>query len=160
LTRSNGLEVVEDEVAPEEFVEYKSEDLSIEIKPKVELPSNIAAKFQRLVPLIKRNAASTLKDLKGGCKVGEFNIKIRPEFKDRVIFRYPYKKSEKEKLELKKILAELEEAGIISVSTTPHNSPTHLVRKKDGSYRLVIDFREVNGMVEKEDWPIPKIDDL
>ena len=64
LTRSNGLEVEEDEVAPEEFVEYKSEDLSIEIKPKVELPSNIAAKFQRLVPLLKRNAASTLKDFK------------------------------------------------------------------------------------------------
>ena len=35
-----------------------------------------------------------------------------------------------------------------------------MVRKKDGKYRLVIDFRELNSMVEKENWPIPKIDDL
>ena len=151
LARTVNEEQEEDEVAPEEFVEYRTEDITTEIQPKVELSNDIATKFQRIVPLIKRNAASSLKDLNGGCKVGEFNIKIRPEFKDKVIFRYPYKKSEKEKLELKKILKELEEAGIISVSTTPHNSPTHLVRKKDGKYRLVIDFRELNSMVEKKD---------
>ena len=58
-------------------MEYRTEDITTEIQPKVELSNDIATKFQRIVPLIKRNAASSLKDLNGGCKVGEFNIKIR-----------------------------------------------------------------------------------
>ena len=39
-------------------------------------------------------------------------------------------------------------------------APTGLVPKRDGSYRLVIDYRKLNSQTVKTSWPLPRISDI
>lgn len=50
-------------------------------------------------------------------------------------------------------------AGIIEPSTGPWASPVVLAPKKDGSFRFCIDYREVNKVMIKDAFPVPRIDD-
>ena len=65
-----------------------------------------------------------------------------------------------EMLELKKQLEELAEKGFIHPSVSPWGAPVLFVRKKDGSLRLCIDYRELNKVTIKNKYPLPRIDDL
>jgi hypothetical protein len=50
--------------------------------------------------------------------------------------------------------------GIIRTSSSPYTSPTILVRKKDGSWRFYINYREFNSQIVKDKFPILIIEDL
>ena len=62
--------------------------------------------------------------------------------------------------ELKKQLEELLEKGFIRPSTSPWGAPVLFVKKKDGSLRLCIDYRELNKVNVKNKYPLPRIDEL
>lgn len=62
--------------------------------------------------------------------------------------------------ELKKQLEELLEKGYIRPSASPRGAPVLFVKKKDGSFRLCIDYRELNKVTIKNKYPLPRIDDL
>ena len=62
--------------------------------------------------------------------------------------------------ELKKQIQELEDLGFIRPSTSPWGAPMLFVKKKDGSMRLCIDYRELNKITIKNKYPLPRIDDL
>ena len=50
--------------------------------------------------------------------------------------------------------------NIIQDSHSPWNSPLFLVKKKDGNYRVVIDFRRVNEVTVPDHYPLPVLQDL
>ncbi len=55
---------------------------------------------------------------------------------------------------------ELLQEGVIQESHSPSNSPLFLFPKKDGSYRPVIDFREVNALTVPDHYPLPVLSEL
>ncbi|GJX58568.1 putative reverse transcriptase domain-containing protein [Tanacetum coccineum] len=63
-------------------------------------------------------------------------------------------------LELSNQLKELQEKGFIRPSHSPWGAPMLFVKKKDGSMRMCIDYRELNKLTIKNRYPLPRIDDL
>jgi hypothetical protein len=61
---------------------------------------------------------------------------------------------------LKSEVEKLQRAGAVVPSTSPWASPTILVKKKDGSMRLCIDYRKVNSVSKKDAHPLPRIEDI
>ena len=72
----------------------------------------------------------------------------------------PYRMSTTELKELQMQLEELLKKGYIRPSVSPWVSPVLFVRKKYGTLRLCIDFRQLNKVVVKNKYPLPRIDDL
>ncbi|KAL5758623.1 hypothetical protein ACOSP7_021234 [Xanthoceras sorbifolium] len=62
--------------------------------------------------------------------------------------------------ELKIQLHELLDKGFIRPSVSPWGAPMLFVKKKDGSLRLCIDYRQLNKLTVKNKYPLPRIDDL
>ena len=88
----------------------------------------------------------------------EFCIDLEPG--THPISKTPYRMAPVELQELKTQLQELLDAGFIRPSSSPWGAPVLFVRKKDGSLRLCIDYRELNHVTIKNRYPIPRIDDL
>ena len=76
------------------------------------------------------------------------------------ISKNPYRMTAQELLELKVQLEELLEKGLIRPSVSPWGAPVIFVKKKDGSLRLCIDYRQLNKVTIKNRYPLPRIDDL
>src|ERR1044071_3829621 len=57
-------------------------------------------------------------------------------------------------------LQELTDKGFIRPSSSPWGAPVLFVKKKDGSFRMCIDYRELNKLTIKNRYPLPRIDDL
>ncbi|GJT44910.1 putative reverse transcriptase domain-containing protein [Tanacetum coccineum] len=62
--------------------------------------------------------------------------------------------------ELSDQLKELSDKGFIRPSSSPWGAPVLFVKKKDGSFRMCIDYRELNKLMVKNHYPLPRIDDL
>ncbi|CAN4123905.1 unnamed protein product [Withania somnifera] len=62
--------------------------------------------------------------------------------------------------ELKEQLKDLLEKGFIGPSMSPWGAPVLFVRKKDGTLRMCIDYRQLNRVTIKNKYPLPRIDDL
>ena len=72
----------------------------------------------------------------------------------------PYRMSASELAELKKQLEDLLEKKFVRPSVSPWGAPVLLVKKKDGSMRLCVDYRQLNKVTIKNKYPLPRIDDL
>ena len=57
-------------------------------------------------------------------------------------------------------LQELLDKGFIRPSSSPWGAPVLFEKKKDGSMRKCIDYRELNKVTVKNKYPLPRIDDL
>ncbi|KAI3522051.1 hypothetical protein L1887_11529 [Cichorium endivia] len=76
------------------------------------------------------------------------------------IAKAPYRLAPPEMLELSIQLRELLDKGFIGPSCSPWGAPILFVKKKDGSNRMCIDYRELNKLTVKNQYPLPRIDDL
>ncbi|GJT65769.1 putative reverse transcriptase domain-containing protein [Tanacetum coccineum] len=88
----------------------------------------------------------------------EFTIELIPGAQP--ISKAPYIMAPVELKELKDQLQELLERGFIRPSVSPWGAPVLFVKKKDGSMRLCIDYRELNRITVRNKYPLPRIDDL
>ncbi|GJW30607.1 putative reverse transcriptase domain-containing protein [Tanacetum coccineum] len=74
--------------------------------------------------------------------------------------RAPYQLAPSKMKELSDQLQELSDKGFISPSSSPWGASVLFVKKKDGSIRMCIDYRELNKLTVKNHYPLPRIDDL
>ena len=88
----------------------------------------------------------------------EFSVDLVPG--TRPISMAPYRMSASELAELKSQLEDLLEKKFVRPSVSPWGAPVLLVKKKDGSMRLCIDYRQLNKVTIKNRYPLPRIDDL
>ena len=88
----------------------------------------------------------------------EFRIDLLPD--THPISIPPYRMAPVELKELKEQLKDLLEKGFIRPSISPWGAPMLFVRKKDGSLRMCIDYRQLNKVTVKNRYPLPRIDDF
>ena len=88
----------------------------------------------------------------------EFVIELIP--RTEPISIPPYRMAPAELKELKAHLEELLSKGFIRPSTSPWGAPVLFVKKKDGSLRLCIDYRQLNRATIHNQYPLPRIDEV
>ena len=84
------------------------------------------------------------------------------EIKPRTVpmSRAPYRMAPTELKELKSQLQELLDKGFIRPSMSPWGAPVLFVKKKDNTLQMCIDYRQINKVIVKNKYPLPRIEDL
>eukprot|EP00253_Pinus_taeda_P016846 PITA_16846 len=88
----------------------------------------------------------------------DFTIELVPGAAS--VSRTPYRMSVPELTELKMQLQELLDKNYIRPSVSPWGAPVLFVKKKDGTFRMCIDYRQLNKLTIKNKSPLPRIDEL
>jgi hypothetical protein len=88
----------------------------------------------------------------------EFVIELMPG--TAPIYKSPYRMATLELAKLKEHIKELLEKGFIHPSSSPWGALVIFVLKKDGTQRLCMDYCALNEVTVKNNYPLPKIDDL
>ncbi|GJW21462.1 putative reverse transcriptase domain-containing protein [Tanacetum coccineum] len=112
------------------------------------------------IPVVREFLEVFPEDLPGlppVCQV-EFQINLIPGAAP--VARAPYRLAPSEMQELSDQLQELADRGFIRPSTSPWGAPVLCVKKKDGSFRMCIDYWELNKLIVKNHYPLPRINDL
>ncbi|GJY42729.1 putative reverse transcriptase domain-containing protein [Tanacetum coccineum] len=135
-------------------IEDKSEKKRLEIEDMSE------KKGLKGVPIVKDFPEVFPEDFPGlpPTRQVEFQIDLVPGAAP--VARAPYRLAPSEMKELSEQLKELSDKGFIRPSSSPWGAPVLFVKKKDGSFRMCIDYRELNKLTVKNRYPLPRIDDL
>ncbi|GJT73884.1 putative reverse transcriptase domain-containing protein [Tanacetum coccineum] len=88
----------------------------------------------------------------------EFWIELIP--RATPVAKSPYHLAPSELEELSRQLKELQDKGFIRPSSLPWGAPVLFVKKKDVSFRMCIDYKEMNKLTVKNHYPLLRIDDL
>ncbi|GKD92449.1 putative reverse transcriptase domain-containing protein [Tanacetum coccineum] len=88
----------------------------------------------------------------------EFRIDLIPGATP--VAKSPYRLAPSKMQELSEQLQELQDKSFIRPSHSPWGAPVLFVKKKDGSWRMCIDYREFNKLTVKNRYPLSRIDDL
>ncbi|XP_073224838.1 uncharacterized protein [Cicer arietinum] len=115
---------------------------SLQIHELVAKYSKVFAEPQELPPKRRQDHAIHLKEGAGA-------VNVHP-------YRYPYH----HKNEIENQIRELLLSGVIRPSQSAFSSPVILVKKKDGSWRMCVDYRALNKVTIPNKFPIPVIDEL
>ncbi|XP_028120977.1 uncharacterized protein LOC114318317 [Camellia sinensis] len=121
------------------------------------------AELARFAPHMVDTDYKKARKFEGGLRgaiLDRVNMLKLPTYVDQPISKTPYRMSPAEMKELKIQLQDLLDKGFIRPSVSPWGAPVLFVKKKDGTLRLCIDYRELNKVTIKNKYPLPRIDDL
>nr|GEU61664.1 putative reverse transcriptase domain-containing protein [Tanacetum cinerariifolium] len=112
------------------------------------------------VPIVQEFLKAFPEDLPGlpSARQVEFQIDLVPGAAP--VARALYRLAPAEMQELSTQLQEVSDRGFIRPSSSPWGAPVLFVKKKDGSFRMCINYRELNKLTVKNRYPLPRIDDL
>ncbi|GJU69784.1 putative reverse transcriptase domain-containing protein [Tanacetum coccineum] len=112
------------------------------------------------VPIVREFPEVFPEDLPGlpPTRQVEFQIDLVPGAAP--VVRAPYRLAPAKMQELSTQLQELYDRGFIRPSSSPFGALVLFVKKKDGSFRMCIDYRELKKLTVKNRYPLPRIDDL
>ncbi|GJT55345.1 putative reverse transcriptase domain-containing protein [Tanacetum coccineum] len=130
---------------------YKTEIIFHEKVVRIPLPDGKVLKVSGERPEEK---ARFLMGAKTGDKKQEEIVMVR-DFTE-----YPYRLAPSELEDLSRQLKELQDKGFIRPSLSPWGALVLFVKKKDGSFRICIDYRELNKLAFKNRYLLPRMDDL
>ncbi|XP_070032155.1 uncharacterized protein [Nicotiana tomentosiformis] len=88
----------------------------------------------------------------------DFGIELLPG--TQLVSIPPYRVAPAELKELKEKLQELLDKGFIRPSVSPWGAPVLVVKKKEGSIHMSIDYRQLNKVTVKNRYPLPRTNDL
>lgn len=91
-------------------------------------------------------------------RLQDHKIPLQDEY--QVVKVRPYRYPAIQKTEIERFIREMIEAGIVRDSNSPVASPIVMVKKKDGSWRLCVNYRQLNQLTVKDKFPIPVIEEL
>ncbi|KAJ9519586.1 hypothetical protein QJQ45_000675 [Haematococcus lacustris] len=86
------------------------------------------------------------------------SIPLQPDGKPPA--RPSYRMSKPEQDELRKQITDLLAKGLIEPSSSPYAAPVLFVQKKSGELRMCIDYRQLNKITIRDQYPLPRIDHL
>ena len=72
----------------------------------------------------------------------------------------PYRHPPIQKVTIEAMIKELLESGVIRHNQSSYSSPIIMVKKKDGTWRMCVDFMQLNKLTIKDKFPIPLIEEL
>ncbi|KAI3701816.1 hypothetical protein L6452_27177 [Arctium lappa] len=122
--------------------------------------AKIEKKVVQDVPVVRDYPEVFPKELPGVPPERQVEFRIDLVLGAAPIARVPYRLAPTEMQELMKQLQELLEKGFIKQSSSPWGAPILFVKKKDGTMRMCVDYRELNKIIIKNIYPLPRIDDL
>ncbi|GKE73591.1 hypothetical protein Tco_1535632 [Tanacetum coccineum] len=112
------------------------------------------------VPIVRDFPEVFLEDLPGLPPARPLEFQINLILGAAPVARAPYRLAPSKMKELSEQLQVLSDKGFIRPSSSPWGAPILFVKKKDGSFRMCIDYRELNKLTVKNRYPLPRIDDL
>ncbi|GJT68623.1 putative reverse transcriptase domain-containing protein [Tanacetum coccineum] len=99
-------------------------------------------------------------ELSGLWSIQEIEFQIELITRATPVTKSPYRLAPSELEELSGQPKKLQDKGFIRPSSSPWGAPLLFVKKKDGSFRMCIDYKELNKFTIKNLYPLPKIDNL
>ncbi|GJR82166.1 putative reverse transcriptase domain-containing protein [Tanacetum coccineum] len=136
-----------------QVMEKKSDEKRLENIP-------VVREFPEVFPEDREFPKVFLKDLPGLPPIRQVEFQIDLILGAAPVARAPYRLAPSEMQELSDQLQELADRGFIRLSTSPWGVHVLFVKKKDGYFRMCIDYWELNKLTVKNRYPLPRIDDL
>ncbi|GKA94037.1 putative reverse transcriptase domain-containing protein, partial [Tanacetum coccineum] len=131
-----------------------------EEKARLLMSAKASDKKQEEIVVVRDFPKVFLDDLSGSPPLWEIEFRIELIPRAVLIAKSPYHLAPSELDELSGQLKELQDKGFIQPSSSPWGAPMLFIKKKDGSFRMCIDYKELNKMTVKNRYPLPRIDDL
>jgi len=126
---------------------------STTISEKIDL-SAIPEEYHEYADVFSKSKAETLAPHRS------YDLRIELEKDSHPPVGTIYSLSKFEQEALKEFIDENLTNGFIRSTSSSHGAPVLFVKKKDGSLRLCIDFRGLNKITKKDQYPLPLISDL
>ncbi|GJV75489.1 putative reverse transcriptase domain-containing protein [Tanacetum coccineum] len=142
----------------------KNKDVIVCHEKIVEIPIEEGGIFEFIgisdIPVVRDFTDVFPEDLLGLPPQRQVEFRIDLVFGATPVAKSPYRLAPSEMQEMSGQLQELQDKGFIRPSHSPWGSPVLFVKKKDGSFRMCIDHRELNKLTVKNRYLLPRIDDL